>query len=236
MFNPVKVLCVSSLVISFSFSSFGFFLSFSGGSGRHRSLSGLLSVNVGAFGLTSIAAIVVPATLSTIVVVSKDQRVQGRRVALCIFDVRNSMELLADCSLHDDILLVLVVLLIRLEVQLIVVGIGNHHFGSLHMHRDGQNALQAEVGVLDVSPVHFFVLVQQVRVLELLDRLFSDLRDPVVHSESAVLDDHLLKVVELIALIIIGFQVLDQLTNVLFFVHDLGRIGQVDSLDHHAGN
>ena len=85
------------------------------------------------------------------------------------------MELFANGALHDNVLLVLVVLCIRLEVKLIVVGVGHDHFSLLHVHTYRQNSLQREVRVLNVLPVHLLVLVEKVRIFELLNGLLGDL-------------------------------------------------------------
>ena len=101
----------------------------------------LLFVDEGASILASIAAVVVPTTLTTIVVVTKDEGVASGGIALSILDVCDAVELFADGALHDHVLLILVVLGRGLEVQLIVICIGDDHFGLLHVHADRQNAL-----------------------------------------------------------------------------------------------
>ena len=128
------------------------------------------------------------------------------------------------------------VLGISLEVKLVVVGVGDDYLCLLHVHADGKDALQGEVRVLDVPSVHFLVLIEQVRVLELLNGLLRDLGDPVVHAQAPVFKDNLLKVVKFVTLVIIGLEVFEKLTNVLFFVHDLRRVRQVNRLNHHTGN
>lgn len=134
-----------------------------GSSLSHASLArlrGLLRVDVAALVLPLVAAVIVPAALSPVVVVAQDERVGGGQVTLRILNVRHSVELFANCPLNDYVLLVLVILGIRLEVELIVVGLWDDDLGPLHMHTDGQNALEGEVGVFDVFAVNFFVLVK----------------------------------------------------------------------------
>jgi len=209
------------------------------GGGRHASLSdlgSLLLVHVATLVLSLIATVIVPASLPTIVVVSEDESIHSRRVALCILDVGHSVELLANRSLNDDILLVLVILSRGLEVQLIVVCIRHHYLRLLHVHTYWQDALQGEVRVLDIAAIDLFILVEQVGVLELLDGLLRDLTDPVVHSEPAVLEDHLLQIIKLVTLVVVSLQVFDELANVLLLVHDLGRVRQVNRVNHHASN
>ena len=123
------------------------------------------------------------------------ERIDGGRVALGILDIGDAMEFLANSTLHDYILLVLVVFGCRLEMQLVVVGVGYDHLSLLHVHADGEDALEGEVGVFDVTAINLLVLVEQVRVLELLNGLLGDLADPVVHPEPAVLEDHLLQII-----------------------------------------
>lgn len=174
------------------------------GETRLTRLRRLPLVDVAALVLPLVAAVVVPAALPSIVVVTQDQRVYRRRVTLSIRNVSDSMELFADGSLHDHVLLVLMVLPIRLEVQLVVVGVRHHHLCTLHMHRNRQNAMQREVWVLNVPSVDLFVLVEKVGILELLDGFLGDLADPVVHAETPVLQNHFLQVIELVTLIIIS--------------------------------
>ena len=52
------------------------------------------------------------------------------------------MEFFADSALHNDILLVLVILSVGLEVELVVVGIRDHDLGLFHVHSDWQNSLK----------------------------------------------------------------------------------------------
>ena len=55
-------------------------------------------------------------------------------IALCILDVSDSVEFLANGSLNDDVLLVLVIPTVGFEVELVVVGIWDHDLGLLHVH------------------------------------------------------------------------------------------------------
>lgn len=96
-------------------------------------------------------------------------------------------------------------------------------------------SLEREVGVLDVCAVNLLVLIEQVRVLEFLNRFVDDLSDPVVDAQASILHYHLLQVVELVTFIIVSLQVFYQLSNVLFRVHNLIRLLEFDSLDHHLG-
>ena len=136
MFDLYSSLSLLFIFYLFSFSllsSFDFLVS-SGSGSRIANLSCLLAVNVGALILSLIAAIIVPATLTSIVVIPKDKRVDCSLIALCVFDVSDSVEFLANGSLNDDVLLVLVVPTIGFEVELVVVGIWDHDLGLLHVH------------------------------------------------------------------------------------------------------
>ena len=104
-------------------------------------LCSLLLVNISALVLTLITAVIVPAALATIVVVSQNKRIDGGCIALSILDVCDAVELFADGALHDDILLVLVILGRGLEVQLVVICVGDNHLGFLHVYTDRQDAL-----------------------------------------------------------------------------------------------
>ena len=94
-------------------------------------------------------------------------------------------------------------------MQFIIVEVRLHNFCLLHMDTDGQDALKREIRILDVSSVDFLIFIQQVGVLEFLDWLLSDLRNPVVHSKSTVFKDHLLKVFKFIAIVIVCLKVLE---------------------------
>ena len=102
----------------------------------------LLRMNIAALILTLIAAVVIPATLPSIVVVTQDESVDSRRVALCVGDVSHPMELFSNCALNDNILLVLVILFVGFEVQLVVIGVRDHNLCSLHVHRNGQDSVE----------------------------------------------------------------------------------------------
>ena len=86
----VSVFIVSLVRVNFFVSRS---LSLSGGSSSslsHASLAGLrglLGVDVAALVLSLVAAVVVPATLSSVVVVTQDEGVRCRKVALRIFNV-----------------------------------------------------------------------------------------------------------------------------------------------------
>jgi hypothetical protein len=60
-------------------------------------------------------------------------------------------------------------------------------------------------------------------------------RDPIVNAQSSIFNNHFLKIVEFITLIIIGLQILYKLSNMLFGVHDLIRLLKFDSFNHHFG-
>ncbi len=65
-------------------------------------------------------------------------------------------------------------------------------------------SLEREVGVLYVCAVNLLVLIEQVRVLEFLNRFVDDLSDPVVDTQASILHYHLLQVVELVTFIIVS--------------------------------
>ena len=113
--------------------------------------------------------------MSSIVVVSQDKRINGSGIALGVFNISHAMELFTDGALNNDVLLVLVIFARRFEVKLIVVGVGDNYLGLLHVDADGEDALEREVRILDISPIHFLVLVQQVGILKLLDWLLRNL-------------------------------------------------------------
>lgn len=119
----------------------------------------LLLVHVVAWVLTLVAAVVVPATLPSIVVVTKDKRVKSGSLAISVRYVGDSVEFFANSALNDNILFVLVVLSCRFEVQLVVVRVRHDNLCLLHVHTDWQDSVKREVGVLDVIAVHLLVLI-----------------------------------------------------------------------------
>jgi hypothetical protein len=68
-------------------------------------------------------------------------------------------------------------------------------------------SLKREIRILNIGPIDFFVLVKQVGVLEFLNRLMNYLRDPVIDSKTTIFHNHLLQVIEFIALIVVSFEV-----------------------------
>ena len=133
LYSSLSLLFIFYLLSFSLLSCFDFLFSSSSGS-RIANLSCLLAVNVGALILSLIAAIIVPATLTSIVVIPKDKRIDCSLIALCILDVGDSVEFFADGSLNDDVLLVLVVPSVGFEVELVVVGIWDNDLGLLHVH------------------------------------------------------------------------------------------------------
>ena len=133
LYSSLSLLFIFYLLSFSLLSCFDFLVSSSSGS-RIANLSCLLAVNVGALILSLIAAIIVPATLTSIVVIPKDKRIDCSLIALCILDVGDSVEFFADGSLNDDVLLVLVVPSVGFEVELVVVGIWDNDLGLLHVH------------------------------------------------------------------------------------------------------
>ena len=119
----------------------------------------LLLVHVVAWVLTLVAAVVVPATLPSIVVVTKDKRVKSGSLAISVRYVGDSVEFFANSALNDNILFVLVILSCRFEVQLVVVRVRHDNLCLLHVHTDRQDSVKRKVGVLDVISVHFLVLI-----------------------------------------------------------------------------
>ena len=97
------------------------------------------------------------------------------------------MVLLAHCFLHYQLVLSINILSFEINVKFIILLILLDHLGPFHVETDGQNSAQGEIWILNIFSVHLFILVQQVRVFELLNRLVRDLRHPVVDSQTAVL-------------------------------------------------
>jgi hypothetical protein len=119
------------------------------------------------------------------------------------------------------------------EVELVVAFIFLNNLVLIHIEGDGEVTLQREVRVFDVSAVNFLVFVQQVRVLEFLNWLVNNRRDPIVNAQSSIFNNHFLEIVKFITLIIIGLQILYKLSNMLFGIHDLIRLLKFDCLNHH---
>ena len=165
-----------------------------------------------------IAAVVVPAAMPAVVVVPQDHRVDADLAAglVLLRDVRDAVVLLRQGLLQEQVVLALDVLLRVVEVQLVVLLILGDDLGALHVETDREDALEREVWVLDVLAVDLLVPVEEIRVLEFLDRLVRDLADPVVDAEATVFQDQLLQVIELITVIIVRVEVLDQLNHKSF--------------------
>ena len=129
-------------------------------SARFSDLSSFLVVDIAALLLALVAAIVVPSSLTPIVVVPQNQSIDSSCIALCVLDSSHPVELLSNCSLDDLILLILVQFGSMVEMKLVIVEVRHYHLGLLHVDADGQDALEREVRILDVFPVDFFVFVE----------------------------------------------------------------------------
>ncbi len=148
---------------------------------------------VRAFSLSLIAAIVVPSAGPSIVVVSKEQRIDCHLlVVVAATQWADSVELFHDCSLNDDILLILLKLHGVLKVQLIISFIYLGHMMLTHVKTDWKNSRETEVRILYIRSIHLLVFVKQIWVLELLNWLMNDLGNPVVDSKPSILHDHFL--------------------------------------------
>ena len=185
---------------------------------------------------TLVAAVVVPSAVPTIIVVPQNQGVLGNPRVFRLLNIAHAVELLANLSLNNLVLLILLIACFEVEMQLVVSQVSPDVLVFLHMERDGQDPAETEVGVLDVFPVDFLVYVKQVRVLELLNGFVGDLADPVVHPETAVFQDHLLQIVEFVSPVVIRVERLQQLCNVFLGVHNLVRLRDSDSLHHDLGS
>ena len=73
-------------------------------------LRSLLLVNIATLVLSLIAAVVVPTTLTAIIVVPQDQSIHSSRAVFGIRDVSHTVELFPDSTLNEHVLLVLMVL------------------------------------------------------------------------------------------------------------------------------
>ena len=160
--------------------------------------------NIASHAATLVTDILIPASVTAFIVIPGDQSVLSDCTLLTVFNADNPVEVLSDLSLHDLVLLALQVLGGEVKVQLVIGGVSADDFGFVHLQGDRQNSGQSEVRVLDIFAVNFLVDVQQVGVFEFLDWFVSNFTGPVVHSEAAVLQDHLLQVVELITTVVVS--------------------------------
>lgn len=146
------------------------------------------------------------------------------------------MEFLSESSLDNLVLIALMKFRFMLEMDLVVTFICRSFVGSLHVERDGLDARQGEVGILDILAVYLFVPVQQIGVLELLDRLVCDFGNPEVIPQAPVFKDHFLKVFKVIPFVIVSINVLKELSDVLFFIHDFRWGFHLDTFYHDFGD
>jgi hypothetical protein len=77
-------------------------------------------------------------------------------------------------------------------VKLIVALIFLNHLVLVHIKRDGQVTLEGEIRILNVRTIYLLILVEEIRVLEFLNRFVDDLSDPIVDAESSIFNYHLL--------------------------------------------
>ena len=70
-----------------------------------------------------VAAVVVPGSMSAIIVIFKNHAVNASVVVLGLRDISNPMVLLGNGLFHSQVLLSLDVLLLEVEVQLIVLSV-----------------------------------------------------------------------------------------------------------------
>lgn len=129
----------------------------------------------------------------------------------------------------NEIMLGIDVLLFVVKVQFVKFSVFLNHFGSLHVQRNWQMSHERKVRVLNIFSVHFFILIQEIRILEFLNWLMSNFRDPVVDPKPPVLYDHLLKIFELVTLIVISFKILYKLFHMVPSVHNLCRLVEIKS-------
>jgi hypothetical protein len=113
-----------------------------------------------AFVVSFIAAVVVPPTMLAVIVVSHQKGVLGNIGIVAVLEFCYSVEFLSKGPSNYLILFVLVHWVLMVKVKHVVFHVFLHLVSQLHVLRDGQDPLQREVGILDVSSVHFLVSVQ----------------------------------------------------------------------------
>ena len=150
--------------------------------------------------------IVVPAPVSAIVIVTQNNRVLCEWAIPCVLNVANSVEFFTDLSFDDLVLLGLQIPSFEIKVKFVVGFVSRNNFSLVHVQWNRQNSRQREIWVLDIFAVNFFIYVQKVWILKLLNRLVSDFASPKVHSEAAIFQYHLLQIVELITPIIVSLE------------------------------
>ena len=126
----------------------------------HYPFSCLLLVDIGTLIISLVAAVVVPASLPSIIIVPENECIHSRWIALGILYCGHSMELFPNRPLHNHILLILQVLGLGIEVEFVVIGIWNHYFSLVHVNWNWQYPLQSKVWILYVSPVDLLVLIE----------------------------------------------------------------------------
>jgi len=85
--------------------------------------------------LTLIARVVVPSTMSAIVIVTQQDHVPGYRCVSSVFDCRNAMELLSKCALNNLILIAGVVAFLVVKVKLVKSSVSFAFGVGVHVYR-----------------------------------------------------------------------------------------------------
>ena len=107
-----------------------------------------------------IRCVIVPAPMPSIVIVAQNESVLGEAGLFGLVHVAKAVKFLADLALDNLVLLVLLVCALEVEVEPIVGLVSANVLMLLHVEGDGQNARQAEVGVLDVLAVYLLVHIK----------------------------------------------------------------------------
>ena len=162
--------------------------------------------NVAARTTAFVSNVVVPAAISTVVVVTQDDSVLSEGTVSGVLYVTDTMELFSYLSFYNLVLLWLKISSLEVEMKLVVSFVRRYDFGLFHVKWNGEYSWKSEVGVLDVFAINLFVDVEQVRIFEFFNGLVGDFTGPIVHAKSSVFKDHLLQVVELVAPIVVCFK------------------------------
>ena len=118
-----------------------------------------VSLNERPRSLFIVTAIIVPAAVSSIVVISQNNSINGCLVILGRRNVRDTVVLFAYGFFDDEVVLWRNILSLVVKVHFVIFSVLFNCLGAFHVKTNWQNSTQSEIWVLDVVSINFFVLI-----------------------------------------------------------------------------
>jgi len=107
-----------------------------------------------------VSGVVVPAAVASVVVVTQNKGILTDIGRFSLLNVAHAMEVFANLPLCYLILFILLILGLQAKVLRVELLVRAYVLVSFHVQRNGQNAIQREVRIFDISAINLLVDVK----------------------------------------------------------------------------